>query len=437
MKPKQYVTNQAVLLSCCGKVSASNIIQMDFQKIFSLIPEPIVVFTPDFEILAATDAYLQVTMRSREELIGRHLLKSFPDNPNAEESRNEKLIRQSLENVLRTKKVDYLDVLRYDIPRPEAMGGGFDIRYWEASHTPLLNETGEVEAIVQRTSDVTEREMAKLALSESQEKYRFMAEAMPLLLFTLDEKNRLTYLNSRWERYTGHTLKELLHSGILQTIHPEDAPLFDNRLQEALLQSRELQIEIRVRAREGVYRWHLARILPQLDEAGKLTMWVGAITDIHSARQMVEELLEANTQMAQLSEHVQKAYNKAEAERMKFERLFMESPAFFCILRGPEHRFELINDNYQKLIPGKQVLDRTVAEAIPEVVDQGYIDILDNVYRTGQSFSANRTLVKLDRNNTGELEDVMLTFQYLPIYNEQHQVDGILVFGYEVSNLEA
>ena len=405
---------------------------MDFQKIFTLIPEPIVVVSPDFEILAATDTYLKVTMRTREELIGRHFLQTFPDNPNAEESKNERLLRQSLENVLRTKEVDYLDVLRYDIPKPEEMGGGFEIRYWEASHTPLLNDAGEVAAIIQRTNDVTEREMAKLALSESQEKFRFMAEAMPLLIFTLDENNRLTYLNKRWENYTGVSTKELIHNGFQQAIHPEDEALFRGRLKAVLEQRVELQMELRLKAREGAYRWHLMRVLPQLDENGKLMMWVGALSDIHNTKQMVQELLETNTQMAQLSEQVQKAYNKAEAERRKLERLIMESPAFFCILIGPEHRFELVNDNYQKIFPGKQLLNRTVADAIPEVVEQGFIDLLDNVYRTGVSYSAERTVVKLDRNNTGELEDLMVSFQYQPLYNEDDEISGILVFGYEL-----
>lgn len=410
---------------------------MDFQKIFAHIPEAVVVLSPDLKILTATDAYQRVTMRSLEELVGRDFLNTFPDNPESAESKNEKLLRQSLERVLQTKKADYLDVLRYDIPRPKALGGGFEIRYWEAVHTPVLDDAGNVEAIIQRTNDVTERELAKSALSESQEKYRFMAEAMPQLIFTMNASGKITYLNQRWTRFTGLSVTELLSNGINQVFHPDDVPVFEARLQNAMADNTEMQMEIRVKASQDIYRWHLARILPKLDENGRLLLWVGTVSDIHEPKQMVQELLEANTQMVQLSEHVQLAYNKAEAERLKLERLLMESPAFFCILKGPEHRYELINQNYQKIFPGKSLMHKTVAEALPEVVDQGIIEILDNVYQTGKSFTTDRMHIMLDRNGTGNLEDLLISFQYQPLYNEHNQVDSILVFGYELPQTDA
>lgn len=405
---------------------------MDYQKLFVHIPEAIVVLSPAYSILAASDKYLEVTLRTRDELIGKDFLKTFPDNPNVSESKNERLLRQSLDKALQSKKVDYLDVLRYDIPRPAAQGGGFDVRYWEASHTPVLDDTGNVAYIVQLTKDVTEREVAKLELSESQEKFRFMAEAMPLLIFTTNVDGKITYLNQRWEKYTGVAAKELIYNGIKQAFHPEDAAAFDTRWADAFSNNTELQMEIRIRASEGVYRWHLARILPQVDENRKLLMWVGAITDIHGAKQMVQELLEANTQMEQLSNHVQQAFKKAESERRILERLIIESPAFFCILKGPDHIFELVNNNYQKIFPGKELLHKSVAEALPEVIEQGYIDILDKVYQTGKTFVGEHTRILLDRYNTGELEELTLSFQYQPLYDEHDSIYGILVFGYEI-----
>lgn len=388
--------------------------------------------SPQYKILAATDAYLQVTMRTSEELIGHDFLQSFPDNPNVTESKNERLLRESLDRVLKYKKVDYLDVLRYDIPKPAAQGGGFDIRYWEAVHTPVLNAEGEVECIIQRTNDVTEREVTKLALSESHEKFRFMAEAMPQLIFTTNADAKLTYLNQRWEKYTGIRIKELLYNGIRQAFHTEDVATFDARWQEAFEANTELQMELRIRSKEGLHRWHMVRILPKVDEAGQLMMWVGTLTDIHNPKQMVQELLETNTEMAQLAEHVQSAYKKAEVEHRKMERLIMESPAFFCILHGPEHRFELVNKNYQQLFPGRNLLQRTVAEALPEVIDQGFIQLLDKVYQTGESFTADKITIMLDKHDTGELKEYCISFQYLPLLDEQDKIYGILVFGFEL-----
>jgi PAS domain S-box-containing protein len=405
---------------------------MDFQKLFVHIPEPVVVVSPAYKILTATDAYLQVTMRSREELIGKDFLSLFPDNPDTSASRNEKLLRQSLDNALQSKKVDYLDVLRYDIPRPEDQGGGFDVRYWEASHTPVLDNKGNVEFIIQRTNDVTEREITKLALSESNEKFRFMAEAMPQLIFTTNATGELTYLNQRWATYTGLPIKELVYNGIQQVLHPEDAENYNMRLQQAYATNSELQMELRIKATEGDYRWHLVRVLPQVHEDGQLMMWVGTITEVHGSKQMVEELLESNLQMSELSDQVQLAYKKAESERQILERLIMESPAIFCILEGPEHRFKMMNDNYKKLFPGRDLIDKTLSEAMPEVAEQGFVGLLDNVYQTGESYISPRSCVMIDKYDNGELEPYTVAFHYQPLFDENETIYGILVFGYEL-----
>jgi hypothetical protein len=78
------------------------------------------------------------------------------------------------------------------------------------------------------------------------------------------------------------------------------------------------------------------------------------------------------------------------------------------------------------------LLGRTVAEAVPEVIDQGYIRVLDKVFQTGTTFVAERVLVHLGRQDTGQMEEVYLTFTYQALY-EGEAIMGILVFGYEVT----
>ncbi len=406
---------------------------MNLHKLFVNIPETIVVVSPEYKILEATDAYLKVTMRTREELIGKNFLEEFPDNPNSDASKNRGLLRQSLDNALFSKKVDYLDVLRYDIPKPAEMGGGFDIRYWEASHTPVLDDEGNVEFIIQRTADVTERELARLALSESEEKFRFMADAVPQLIHTSNPQGEFTYFNQRTVKYTGLPLKDLIGSGWQQIVHPDDLPGLLSNWRTAFENMDQFQAEVRLRNSEGKYRWHLVRSLPMCDADGNLIMRVGSSTDIHDTRKMVQELLETNEQMAHLADQVQLAYQKAEAERKLLEDLLMKAPAFCCVLKGPEHRFELVNQNYQNLFPHRELLHKTVAEALPEVVDQGFIDILDQVYRTGEEFVAEEIPVQLDSHDTGELASFYLTFIYQPIYKQNKEITGILVFGHDVT----
>lgn len=402
---------------------------MDFKQVFEYIPEAIVLISPDMKILGATDCYLETTMRSREDIIGKHfLLEAFPE-PTV--SYEDNPVRISIERAIQTKNKDWLDVLRYDIARPD--GSGYDVRFWEASHTPVLDEKGDVLYVIQETKDVTERENAKLALQESEHKFRFMADSMPQLIDADDAEGNSTYFSKQWEHYTGIPVQELQQGGWRDAIHPDDLPGAEASWQKSLANGEACQMEIRIRDKDGDYRWFLNRYLPMRDENGKIRMWIGSSNDIHDMKKMVEELLASNEQMSELSDQVQLAYRKAENGRLTIERLFMQAPAFFCILKGPEHRYELLNEKYQALFPHLNLIGRTVAEALPEVAEQGFVEVLDKVFNTGESFVAEDILVKLS-NAAGVLEDTYLTFIYQPHYDEHEQIIGILVFGFDVSD---
>lgn len=404
---------------------------MDYTQLFRNIPEAIVVISPEFKILAATDQYLMITKRTREQILGKHfLLEAFP---NRELSYEKNPVRASLEKALQSKQVDYLDIVRYDLPNPEGEEDEYEVRYWEASHTPVLDNEGNVEYLIQRTSDVTERELSKLALVESEVKYKFMAEAIPQLILTTDASGKTNYLNKRWESYTGLSRAQLLDNGWMNVIHPDDLPAVKAKWEEALQNGTSIQVELRKRDKDGMYRWHLSRMLPMRDEDGNITMWIRSSTDIHDTRVLVQELLEANEQMSMLSDQVQHAYEKAESERKMLETLIMQAPAMFCILKGPEHRFELINERYQQLYPNKEMLHKPLAVAVPEVAEQGFIELLDEVYNTGKAYIAEEVPVMLDKGNKGKLEETYFTFSYHPIM-ESDKVSGILAFGYEVTD---
>ncbi len=76
------------------------------------------------------------------------------------------------------------------------------------------------------------------------------------------------------------------------------------------------------------------------------------------------------------------------AERERFAQLFEQAPTFMTVLRGPRHVFELANPRYLQLVGDRPIIGRPIAEALPEAVSQGYVERLDQVYSTGEAFSA-------------------------------------------------
>ena len=120
----------------------------------------------------------------------------------------------------------------------------------------------------------------------------------------------------------------------------------------------------------------------------------------------------------------------------KFLRIFndilSQAPAYICTVRGPEHVFEVANENYSQLVGNRKILGKSVKEVLPEVASQGFIDLLDKVYNTGEPFIGNETSIKLKAEN-GELKNSYLNFVYQPTKNTRGEVDGIFVHAVNVT----
>ena len=132
----------------------------DFKSIFKSLPGLYLILkpnTPTYTIEYSSDAYNKQTMTKRDEIIGKGLFEVFPDNPKDKNANGESNLTISLLRVVETRKQDILPVQRYDIRRPESMGGGFEERYWTPINTPVLDEEGKVIYIIHQAEDVTER----------------------------------------------------------------------------------------------------------------------------------------------------------------------------------------------------------------------------------------------------------------------------------------
>src|SRR3984957_18491309 len=128
------------------------------------------------------------------------------------------------------------------------------------------------------------------------------------------------------------------------------------------------------------------------------------------------------------------AKQRLSAERERFVQLFDQAPTFLAVLRGPDHVIELANPEYLRLVGHRAVVGRKVVDALPDAVEQGYLTILDEVYRTGKPFSANSFRYAVQVSPEGPVDERYVDFVYQPITDRDGSISGILVQGVDVSS---
>ncbi|SHJ62759.1 PAS domain S-box-containing protein [Hymenobacter daecheongensis DSM 21074] len=412
-------------------------IPVDYQKLFRQLPDAFMLLTPEAIIVDNSDAHVAVSLKKREEVLGRSMFEAFPS---VDQNQGD-IIFQSQEHVRQHREPHAMPVIRYDLQVPAERGGGFEPMYWQATHFPILDARGELLYILQKTENITEKYLAEQRneqmqreLAENQNRTEFILQSLPALIWTARPDGYRDFFNQRWLAFTGKALEDLTGSQWLADIHPDDVARTQSTWQESVKQGTVYQVEYRLRRADGQYRWVLVRGLPRHDADGQITMWVGCGFDIQDQKQMVQELLEANEQQADMAEQAYHAQKQAQSQRETFYNLFQQAPALICILRGPEHTFDFVNPQYQQLFPHRQLVGLPVTEALPEVVEQGFIGLLDKVYQTGETFHGNEIRIMLDRDGSGQLQPSYLNFTY-QLFREGDQKAGITVFAYEITDL--
>ena len=124
---------------------------------------------------------------------------------------------------------------------------------------------------------------------------------------------------------------------------------------------------------------------------------------------------------------------EAQISRDQLLAVFQQAPAFMCILRGPEHAFELVNERYMQLIGSRETAGKTVSQVLPEVIEQGYIKILDDVYITGKPFIGTGAQVVFQHRADGLPTEHFIDFIYLPWRGASGEIEGILLHGVDVT----
>ncbi|WP_168713104.1 MULTISPECIES: PAS domain-containing protein [Sphingomonas] len=128
---------------------------------------------------------------------------------------------------------------------------------------------------------------------------------------------------------------------------------------------------------------------------------------------------------------------REQEERQRLARMFEQAPGFITILRGPNHEFEFVNSTYRRLFGDRDYVGRAVRDTFPDLEDQAFFALLDQVFSSGERVVAAGVPIRLETMQGGALEEQFLDFIYEPLTDERGQVTGIFVEGHDVTTQHA
>jgi PAS domain-containing protein len=159
------------------------------------------------------------------------------------------------------------------------------------------------------------------------------------------------------------------------------------------------------------------------------TWWNYSLTAIRQADHSIGGIFNQGNDITS----VVHARRERQAEVERWREMFRQAPAGVALLRGPDHVFEFANDAYLELVGGREVAGKPVLQALPEVQKQGFVELLDKVYRTGEAFLGASVDLRLESGKGQPAEDRVVDFVYQPVRNPAGEVDGIFVLVLDVT----
>jgi PAS domain S-box-containing protein len=291
-------------------------------------------------------------------------------------------------------------------------------------------------------------------------------EQSPNPYMLLDRQLRFVAANAAYRRETASTLDALLGRHVLE-VFPND-PSDPNNASAALLRS---SLEKVLTSGEADVLAFIPYRVPVMKDGRSVVeerFWSATHTPVRAADGQVAYVLQHTVDVTELHQlrhelrhepadmpatageaagmeagvlrraHALQATNQTlEIERRDLRSLFEQAPGFMCFFRGPDHVFEIANGAYYQLIGHRDIIGKSLRDALPEIASQDYLSLLDRVFTTGEPFVGRGMRGLVQRHPGGPPTEIYVDFSFQPILDSSGAVAGILTQGYDITAQKA
>lgn len=396
-----------IAIEVTAQVVSRSKIEESEQKVRELVenaPFPIALYTgKEMMVELANDSIIKVWGKGND-VIGKSFKDVVPELDN-------QLVFEQINEVLTSGKSFHTKNTPLDL----TVDGNLGTYYFNYSLTPIYDLNGNVYGVMNTGVDLTDLNVAKKKIEESEQNLQSMVLQSPIGICVLDADTLISEIvNESFIEVAGKTREEiagkpywetfaevkLYYEEALQKVVKEGVPFFANEVEMIL---------IRHGNKETVYVTFVYAPLKNIEgKVTKIAIWVLDNTPQVIARQKIEE-----------------------ADK-RFRNTVKQAPVGITILRGPEHIVEMANESYLKLVDReeKTFVGRPLFDSLPEV-RESVSSLLDNVLNTGIPFHGNELPIPLSRY--GKQEIFYFDFLYHPLKEENGEISGVIVTVTEVT----
>ncbi|AUD05365.1 PAS domain-containing protein [Spirosoma pollinicola] len=376
-----------------------------FRSIVEQAPVAVALFSgPAFVITLANERVLQFWGRSRQQVINKPLFEALPEASG-----------QGFEELLHGVYTTGERFVASELPVTLERNGRMEQTFINFVYDPYYESDGTISGIIVLCVEITQQVTARKAIEESEAKFRSLIEEAPVAtcLFVGQELN-IEVANEIMLGYWGKD-SSVLGQPLAKAIPELAGQPFLAILDEVFTsgkayESRGARAELEVDGLLGAYYFDFS-YKPLLNASG----------EIYAIMQMAVDVTEQVL-----------AEQQSKASESRFRSIVEQAPMAIGLFRGREMVIEIGNDLiFEVWDKDPSIIGLPVIEALPEIKGQGYIELLEGVYDSGEPFSGANLLVKLNRR--GQLEDVYFDLLYTPLRDSFGIITGVMVLANEVT----
>ena len=310
----------------------------------------------------------------------------------------------------------------YDQPYSVVVNGKIVEGYLNVVYQAYKEIDGTIIGVIALCQDITETVKGRRKIEASEAKFRNLIVQAPVLITTFSGPSFIVEtINEKALELWGKTYEEVINKPLFE-VSPELEEKLKKILDDVFITGEPFVVDeiavqlIRTGKPDTAYFNSIYQPLRDLDnEINGVIIIETEVTEAVNARKIIE----TNERLL-------------EQERKSLHDFFTQAPAVLAILKGPEHVFEFANPAYLELIGNRDIINKSLLEALPEIAGQGFSEMLDNVYKTGDTFTGKETPVMLYKGND-KPKPIFMNFSYQAFANDKGETEGILVFAYDVS----